>query len=128
MIRYFGAAASTDRRGHVIHDEPLLAEENEFVTKRRSSWSRMIARVYGVDPLTCPKCGAPLKIIATIHDPEVIEKILRHIGRWDPPRGPPLSAAPGGAVKRRVVEYDEFKDIPDHDERDDDFYHGEDIP
>ena len=113
MIWYFGAAASSERRGQVRPDEPLLAEVNEFVKKRRSSWARMIAKVYGVDPLTCPKCGSPLKIIATIHDAEVIEKILRHIGRWDPPRGPPVDPA----TRRRVVEYDNFGDVPDHDGR-----------
>ena len=125
MIRYFGAAASTERRGQVIQDEPLLPEENEFVKKRRSSWARMIRKIYGVDPLTCPKCGSLLKIIATIHDPAGLEKILRHIGRWDPPRGPPVST--GHPAGQRVVDYDEFSDFPDHDQRDDDFYHEEEL-
>ena len=127
LIRYFGAAASTERRGQVKQDEPLLAEENKFVKKRRSAWARMIRKIYGVDPLTCPRCGSLLTIIATIHDPDVIEKILRHIGRWDPPRGPPFDRSAHGNAPPRVPDDDEFNDIPDHDERDDDFYEGEDV-
>jgi hypothetical protein len=58
---------------------------------------------------------------------DIIERILRHSGHWDPPRGPPFDSAPRGAVHRRVVEYDAFSDVPDHHERDNDFYDGEDI-
>ena len=72
----------------------------------------MIQHVYGVDPLLCPKCGEGMKIIAFINNPDVIEKILRHLDRWDPPRGPPFEKG----VNERVVVYDEFCDFPDHDD------------
>ncbi len=53
----------------------------------------LIKRVYEVDPLTCPKCGGPMKVIAFIEPPQgaLIEKILRHCGLWQPstPRPPP---------------------------------------
>ncbi len=53
----------------------------------------LIKRVYEVDPLTCPHCGGTMKVVAFIEPPqgEVIEKILRHCGLWDPsaPRPPP---------------------------------------
>ena len=45
-------------------------------------------RVYGIDPLVCPKCASKMSVIAFINDGEVIEKILCHIGRWRPSRGP----------------------------------------
>jgi len=46
-------------------------------------------------PLWCLRCGKPMKIIAFILDPQVIERILSHIGepveppRILPARGPP---------------------------------------
>jgi hypothetical protein len=57
----------------------------------------LIKRVYEIDPLSCPKCGGRLKVIAFIEPPqaEVIEKILRHCGLWNPPpaRPPPAGDA-----------------------------------
>jgi len=52
----------------------------------------------------CPRCGGRMRIIAFIQDPAVIEKILRHLGQWDPPRAPPPPAAEQG----RRIEYDEY--------------------
>ena len=39
----------------------------------------MIQRVYETDPLTCPRCGAKMKIVSFIEtrQRDVIEKILR---------------------------------------------------
>jgi len=31
-----------------------------------------------VDPLRCPVCQNPMRVIAVIDDPKVVEKILRH--------------------------------------------------
>jgi hypothetical protein len=39
----------------------------------------LIRRVYEVDPLLCPKCGADMRIVAFITDPSVMKKILDHI-------------------------------------------------
>jgi len=53
----------------------------------------LIKRVYEVDPLSCPRCGSKMKVVAFIDPPqgEVIEKILRHCGLWRhaAPRPPP---------------------------------------
>ena len=53
-----------------------------------STWARLIAQVYEVDPLTCSRCGSPMRILAVITEPEEVKKILRHlvkVGR--PPPG-----------------------------------------
>ena len=39
-------------------------------------WARLIKKIYEVDPLTCPKCGGSMRIIAFIEDCKVIRKIL----------------------------------------------------
>ncbi|MCP4548563.1 MAG: hypothetical protein GY835_19065, partial [bacterium] len=58
-------------------------------------WALLLARIYECLPLLCRRCGKPMKIIAFILDPPVIERILSHIGepvespRIMPARGPP---------------------------------------
>ena len=56
----------------------------------------LIKRVYEVDPLACPKCGGTMKVVAFIEPPQgdVIEKILRHCGLWNPPARPPPGDCP----------------------------------
>jgi len=36
-----------------------------------------------VDPLTCPKCGGTIRIIAFIEDYKVVKKILDYPGIYD---------------------------------------------
>jgi hypothetical protein len=47
----------------------------------------VIRRVYEVDPLECPRCGGPMKVVSFIErcQHEVIERILRHCGLWEGP-------------------------------------------
>ena len=57
----------------------------------------MILRVCHVDPLGCPVCQNPMRVIALIDDPRVVENIPRHLGAWhDPPAGlsPPGATGP----------------------------------
>ncbi|MBI4379011.1 MAG: hypothetical protein HY578_07950 [Nitrospinae bacterium] len=50
----------------------------------------MIRKVYEVDPLICPKCGAKMKIVSAIEDDIAIQKILSHLGLLrSPSRSPP---------------------------------------
>ncbi len=51
--------------------------------KSRQNWARLILKVYEVDPLLCPKCQGTMKIISSIEDLDIIEKILRHLELWD---------------------------------------------
>ena len=41
-------------------------------------------------------CQSPMRVIALIDDPRLVEKILRHLGAWhDPPAGWPRPSATG---------------------------------
>ena len=61
-------------------------------------------RIELLDPQLCRGCGKPRRVISAISSPEqddIIEKILRHRGEWDPPwkrskppRGPPTEEQP----------------------------------
>ena len=50
-------------------------------------WALLLTRIYECLPLRCPSCGQPMRIIAFILEPPVIERILRHI---DQPHEPPV--------------------------------------
>ncbi len=43
-------------------------DDDEFTRRTRLSWAKLICRVYEVDPLLCPFCGAEMKILAFILD------------------------------------------------------------
>jgi hypothetical protein len=67
--------------------ETYYEESTVSDQESRSTWARLIAQVYEVDPLECPRCHAPMNVIAVITDPDEVKKILRHlvkIGRSPP--------------------------------------------
>ena len=72
----------------------------------------MIRKIYEVDPLVCPRCGATMKVIAVIEGEEIIYRILSHLNLlipWGGPRSPPqgaLSASPQEWV------YEPLSDLP----------------
>jgi hypothetical protein len=114
LVRYYGAFSNVRRaRASAGVSDPVAVPPpgNEdggcaaqFRRQLRSSWARLIKRVYEADPLVCPRCSGPLKIISLIGDGAVIEKILRHLKLWDRPERPPPPAAD------RSIRYD--PDIP----------------
>jgi hypothetical protein len=59
------------------------------------SWAQPLKRVFAIDIEKCERCGARVRIIATVEDRLVIQRILIHLGlEQDPagealPRGPP---------------------------------------
>lgn len=48
-------------------------------------------RVFAVDALECPACHGRMRIIAALHSPEAIRKILECLGL--PSRAPPVVPA-----------------------------------
>jgi len=81
-VRYFGLYANA-HRGKVLKSEesehkPLIIEE-ECPRIPRRGWAEMIRKVYEVDPLICPQCGAQMKIIAFLTDYAVVDRIINHL-------------------------------------------------
>ena len=111
LVRYYGAFSHV-RRGQAgagVSDPPAVplppgnedgACTDEFRRHVRSSWARLIKKVYEADPLVCPRCSSPLKIISLIGDGAVIDKILRHLKLWDRQERPPPPAP------ERSIQYD----------------------
>jgi ribosomal protein S27E len=44
----------------------------------RMNWARRLKRVFGIEIEQCVRCGGGLKVIASIEEPELIERILAH--------------------------------------------------
>ena len=89
VIRHRGLPPNLVPRRPGLSPPPPL----ELPSKR---WRDLILRVWHVDPLRCPVCQSPMRVIALIDDARVAEKILRHLGAWhDPPARLPPADAPG---------------------------------
>jgi hypothetical protein len=58
----------------------------------------LMHRAFGIDVLACAQCGGRLRLIATLHDPAVIRKILAHL---------PLGCGGGswGGQRLRMADY-----------------------
>jgi ribosomal protein S27E len=73
-------------------------EDTPAVRRSAMSWAQRLKRVFRIDVETCQACGGAVKIIASIEDPVVIQKILAHLEQATPvrevvqlpgPRAPP---------------------------------------
>ena len=76
---------------------PDSIKNDDQSKSRRSSWAKLLKRVFQIDVEKCGACGGRVKIIAAIKKKEVIERILDHIGVPSVPpeiassRGPPAN-------------------------------------
>ena len=76
--RYFGQY-SVKRRGlrRKMNKKSNQTEPGKNRTDYRSSWRRLIWKVYGMDPLKCPVCGSEMKIYDVIS--ENVEEELKKL-------------------------------------------------
>ena len=95
LVRYHGwyskVSRGKRRKACPEHEHPGEAaiavpsraarEETRVARALRRSWAQQIKRIYEVDPLVCPSCGSEMKVIAFITEHDVIDAILRHLGR-----------------------------------------------
>jgi hypothetical protein len=69
---------------------------------RRYSWAELMQRVFSIDVLLCPHCGGRRRLLSFLNVPDVVRRILVHLGLDpDPPaiaaaRPPPQPALPFG--------------------------------
>ena len=104
LVRYYGWYSNVSRGTRKLdeegvselHGSPASSSAREAKggpegRAMRRAWAQLIKRIYEVDPLVCPRCGAEMRIIAFITEHEVIDCILRHLKRKEKQRerGPP---------------------------------------
>ena len=86
------------------------ADEPPHRKAARYVWALLMARIYEVLPLVCPKCGGDMRIIAFINEGPVIRETLGHLGepisapRLAPVHGPPLWALPATEQAERETD------------------------
>ena len=80
--------------------DPALDGPDDPERPRRLSWATLMKRTWGLDVLTCVKCGGGMELIAVIEDQRVAEKILLHLGL--PARAPPRGS-PWRPVQQQLV-------------------------
>ena len=61
---------------------------------RHVAWAELLRRTFAIDVLACPDCGGRLRLVATISDGQVIEKILAHLGLPNAPLNPAPARSP----------------------------------
>ena len=116
LVRYVGWYSTRvrgDRPRKAVPGAAMQAPEGGQVTaaRARSAWARLIHKVYEADPLECPKCGAPMQVIALIDGAEVIRQILEHLGCWAPrevqrtQRAPPRNGKGPKSPARELTYY-----------------------
>jgi hypothetical protein len=77
----------------------MESNEPSAVDRQRAmSWAQRLKRVFAMDIETCRQCGGHLRVIASIEEPAVIERILDHLRHTAKPVAPahPSRAPPQG--------------------------------
>ncbi|MBL8724320.1 MAG: transposase [Planctomycetes bacterium] len=64
--------------------------------RRRLPWAALLQRVFGVSALVCPKCAGLRRVLAAIHDPAAIARVLGSLGVSGAEPGPVGCRAPPG--------------------------------
>lgn len=77
--------------------DPPLEVEVKRPRPRRLAWAELLQRVFEVDALRCPRCGARMRLLAAIEEPGLARRILECLDL--PARAPPLSPAPAIAAR-----------------------------
>jgi hypothetical protein len=74
-------------------------------SKTNLLWAQLMHRSFGFDVLECERCGGRLRLIALIDAPDVVGRILRHLGLpAEVPAGRPARAPPLGGAAADDVE------------------------
>ena len=114
LSRYFGFYSNKSRglraKAEQLEQTPGTADVNDkeginiidvsqYQTKKVPSltWCECIKKIWKDDPLVCPECMRPMKIIAFITEGPIIHKILKHLGLWEEETArdpPPKTDAP----------------------------------
>ena len=98
MARFHGVFAPHHRlRPQIVAARQRAAQERVgqgIGCQAGMCWAQRLKRVFGIDIEKCEHCGAQVKIIASIEDPQVIGKILSHLGLTSDNQPPASARAP----------------------------------
>ena len=110
LTRYHGVLAPNHRwraevtpsgRGRRKGRASAQSERSAIERHAAMTWAQRLKRVFNIDVETCVRCGKAVRVIASIEEPALIERILEHVrgktgsdtaSRGPPSTGPPVSA------------------------------------
>ncbi len=75
-------------------------------TEASRRWAALLQQIFEVDPLACPTCGGPMRVVAFITQASVIDQILTHL------RTRAAREAHAGLRRRRVTRPDRTSNRP----------------
>ena len=113
LTRYHGVLAPNSKyrarvtparrgKGKKVKTAPEKPDQTPAERRTSMTWAKRLKRVFHIDIETCSECGGDVRIIASIEDPAVINKILSHLdekaatagtARLPPCRAPPQSGS-----------------------------------
>jgi len=119
LTRYHGVFAPhnkwraeiTPARRGSARSKQRESEKSAVQRQRSMSWAQRLKRVFRVEIDICRRCGGTLKVIASIEEQEVIDRLLEHLDRSTdaphrahPTRAPPQEQLPirAGSGSRRA--------------------------
>jgi len=99
LIRYHGVLAPQARDRALIVPGPALtdgAEQDDpghapLTAAQRLTWAVLLARVWQLEALVCPRCGGRMKLVAARTDGDAIRRYLTGVGL--PADPPPIAPA-----------------------------------
>jgi len=111
LLTYHGVLAPAARNRERIVPAPREEPQRESVgacvvpppnphaprprSKRYYTWAELLRRVFATEVFRCPHCGGPRRLVAFITEPQVIDRILDHLGIEAWPQPPPLPGKAG---------------------------------
>ena len=91
LTRFHGVFSPNSKlREYVVPQKPVEEQENLKPKAYSMTWAQRLKRVFAIEIEKCEKCGGPVRIIASIEDPDVIQKILKHLGLDQPDWASPM--------------------------------------
>jgi hypothetical protein len=75
----YRAQVTPAKRGTVKKPRPLDEDQTPAECKTAMTWAQRLKRVFNIDIEICSECGGDVRIIASIEEPAVIQKILAHL-------------------------------------------------
>ena len=108
LTRFHGVFSPNSKlRKDVVPQEPVEEQESPKPKAYSMTWAQRLKRVFAIDIEKCERCGGPVRIIASIEDPDVIEKILKHLGLeqvdWASPHDPQNRSPPSDLTDQQTT-------------------------
>ena len=104
-----------DDRDATAEDAGDKAPQRKVPPPYRRAWAELLKATFGVDFLTCPKCAASMRVVASLTHPDSIKAYLTGVRLWEAP----YPIAPARSPPQQQLDMNDCVDCSDEDEDDD---------